>query len=159
MVSPTVSWSEQKLTIIMLFLLFISFSSQVEAITSSKKLDQPPDTEIKCESCPCGDICGEQSPPPPPPPPPLPQPCAPPPSPPPLPPPPPKLPSCPGNCNPSPRPPPPPRFIYVPVPGNANPAKPYTWIYYYSGAENIAAGFLVLVGLGLLSITMLFAFG
>ncbi|KAF1894965.1 hypothetical protein Lal_00022460 [Lupinus albus] len=143
MVSPTQSWSQQKHTIIMLFLVFISLSSQVEAITSSKKLDQPTDTEIKCESCPCGDICGEQ----PPPPPPLPQPCPPPPSPPPPspPPPPPTLPSCPGNCNPSPRPPPPPRFIYVPVPGNANPAKPYTWIYYYSGAENIAVGFLDLM--------------
>ncbi|CAL0301440.1 unnamed protein product [Lupinus luteus] len=137
------------LTITMLFFFSISLSSQVEALT----LDQPGYTEIKCESCPCGDTCGTQIPPPPPPLPPLPQPCPPPPSPPPLP----KLPSCPGTCNPSPRspPPPPPRFIYVPVPGNANPEKPYTWIYYYSGAENRTVGYLVMACLGLLS-TMLF---
>ncbi|KAF1891114.1 hypothetical protein Lal_00001253 [Lupinus albus] len=119
----------------MLLLFFISLSSQVEDLTSNK-LDQPAYTEIKCESCSCGDTCAAQISPPPPPP---------------------MLPSCTGICNPSPRPPPPPppRFIYVPVPGNANPNKPYTWIYYYSGAENRGVDFLVMAGLGLLS-TMLF---
>nr|XP_027191725.1 leucine-rich repeat extensin-like protein 3 [Cicer arietinum] len=150
----------QKSTIVLfLFLICIPFSSSTieeTIITSPKKLDypvvaQPPsNTEIKCGSCPCGDTCGDQSPPPPPPLPPCqpPPPSPPPPSPPP---PPPKYPSCPQNCNPSP-PPPPPRFIYVPAPGQTNQPKPY-WIYYYSGAEkNRAMNFLVLVLGGGLSI-------
>ncbi|KAL2333243.1 hypothetical protein Fmac_014456 [Flemingia macrophylla] len=158
MASPTLSLGPQKPTIV-LFLICISFSySAQEGITSSKKLDQPvvappADTEIKCGSCPCGSPCGEQLPPPPPPPcvPPPPPPPSPPPPPPPSPPPP-KYPSCPQNCNPL-MPPPPPRFIYVPVPGVP---KPYTWVYYYSGAESRDVGLLVLAGLGGLSMVTLF---
>ncbi|KAG4920344.1 hypothetical protein AAZX31_18G038600 [Glycine max] len=161
MASPTLSLWPQKPTIV-LFLICVSFSYSVEeAITSSKKLDQPvfpppAYTEIKCASCPCGDTCGEQLPPPPPPSPPPPCQSPPPllPSPPPPPPqspPPPKFPSCPQNCNPLP-PPPPPRFVYVPVPGVP---KPYTWVYYYSAAENRGVGFLVLAGLGGLSMATL----
>ncbi|KAE9606116.1 hypothetical protein Lalb_Chr10g0104481 [Lupinus albus] len=63
MVSPTQVLSLPKLTTL-LFLFCISFSSLVEATTSSSKLD----TEIKCGSCPCGNPCDEQIPPPPPPP-------------------------------------------------------------------------------------------
>ncbi|TKY47415.1 formin protein 3 [Spatholobus suberectus] len=164
MASPILSLGHQKPTTV-LFLICISYSYSVEgAITFSKKLDQPvfpppADTEIKCGSCPCGSTCVEQLPPPPPPP------CLPPPSPPlppsqppPLPssPPPPKYPSCPQNCNPLlPPSPPPPRFVYVPVPGVP---KPYTWVYYYSGAESraVGVGLLVLVGLGGLSMATLF---
>ena len=139
MVSPTHTWSPQELTIV-LFLLCISFSSAV--------VSQPPDTEIKCGSCPCGNSCGEQLPPPspplpPPPPPPVlplpeissPEDCSPPPSPPPRPRPPPT--------------PPPPRFFYVPgVPSD---------VYYYdSAAQNKAVGLLALAGLGALSFTMVF---
>ncbi|XP_061370249.1 uncharacterized protein LOC133312968 [Gastrolobium bilobum] len=155
MVTPTQSWRPQKPTIVLLLLCISLESSVEEAITSSKKLD----TDMKCGSCPCGNTCSEQLPPPPPPP------CSPPPSspppPPPLPPPspsppppppPPKYPSCPENCNPllplSPPPPPPPRFIYVPVPGQP---KPYTWVFYYSGAEKRVVGLLVLAALGALS--------
>ncbi|KAK7285240.1 hypothetical protein RJT34_20004 [Clitoria ternatea] len=152
MASPTQSWRPQKPAIV-LFLLCISFSYSIEEaiITSSKKLDQPgfappADTEIKCGSCPCGNTCGEQVPPPlpPPSPPPPPPPPSPPPPPPPSPPPPPKYPSC----------PPPPRFIYVPVPRDV--PKPYTWVYYYSAAENRAAGLLVLACLEGLLMAMLF---
>ncbi|KAK7387384.1 hypothetical protein VNO78_28150 [Psophocarpus tetragonolobus] len=161
MASPTLSLWSQKPTIV-LFLICISFSYSVEAITSSNKLDQPvfpptADTEIKCGSCPCGDTCGEQlAPPPPSPPPPClspppsPSPSPPPPPPPPPSPPPPKYPSCPQNCNPL--PPPPPRFVYVPVPGVP---KPYTWVYYYSAADNRGVRFLVLAGLGGLSMVTL----
>ncbi|KAG4975125.1 hypothetical protein HKD37_11G032452 [Glycine soja] len=157
MASPTPSLWPQKPTIVLL-LICISFShsySVEEAITSSKKLDQPvfpppAYTEIKCGSCPCGDTCGEQLPPPPPQPsPPPPPPCLSPPPPPPSPPPP-KIPSCPQNCNPL--PPPPPRFVYVPVPGVP---KPYTWVYYYSAAENRGVGLIVLAGLGGLSMATL----
>jgi len=49
-------------------------------------------------------------------------------------------------------PPPPPRFVYVPVPGVP---KPYTWVYYYSGAENRAVGLLVLAALGGISLATL----
>ncbi|KAK7305722.1 hypothetical protein VNO77_43632 [Canavalia gladiata] len=162
MATPTQSWRPQKPTIV-LFLLCISFSYSVEeAITSSKKLDQPvvappTDTEIKCGSCPCGNSCGEQLPPPPSPsPPPPPPPSLPPPSPPPPSPPHPKYSSCPQNCNPllPLPPPPPPRFIYVPMPGDV--PKPYTWVYYYSGAESRAVGWFVLAGLGGLSMVTLF---
>ncbi|KAK7321507.1 hypothetical protein VNO77_32229 [Canavalia gladiata] len=151
MVSPTKIWrSPQKLTIVLL-LFSITFSSTVEATTSSHKLDQSL-VEIKCGSCPCGNPCSEQLPPPPPPssPPPLllpdissPQSCDPSPPPPP-PPPPPRPPSRPPPT------PPPPRFIYVTgVPGDA-------YANYYSGAPNRAVRLLILAGLGALSITMLF---
>ncbi|KAK7385690.1 hypothetical protein VNO78_31489 [Psophocarpus tetragonolobus] len=162
MVSPTKSWSPQKLTTVLL-LFFITISSPVYANISSSKLDQPlvshsAYTEIKCGSCPCGSPCDETllSPPPPPPP-----------SPPPL-----LLPdiSSPFSCDESPRPPPPPppsrppppppsrppptppppRFIYVTnAPGDA-------YAYYYSAAQNRVVEFLVLAALGALSVTMLF---
>ncbi|MED6121482.1 hypothetical protein PIB30_030551 [Stylosanthes scabra] len=167
MAASSSSSSSAHIIIVHIFLLCIpSFSlSLVHAITTSNKLNQPasvvalpPDAaQIKCGSCPCGDTCDQQLSPPPPPPPPLPQPCPPPPPPPspPLPPPPPpKSPSCPQNCNPL--SPPPPRFIYVPVPGQVNQPKPTTWIYYYSAAENRGVGWLVLVGLGALSLTTVF---
>ncbi|CAL5203182.1 unnamed protein product [Lathyrus oleraceus] len=163
MASLTHNWRTEKATIVLLFIICISFSSSVEEtiITSPKKLDYPvvdqpaQYTDVKCGSCPCGYTCADQSPPPsplpcqPPPPPPPPPPS--PPSPPP-PPPPPKYPSCPQNCNPV--PPPPPRFIYVP-PSQVNQPKPY-WIYYYSGAENKGVNLLVLALGGGLSIATVF---
>ncbi|XP_027337529.1 anther-specific proline-rich protein APG-like [Abrus precatorius] len=161
MASPTQSWGAQKPTIVLFFMCILFSYSVEEAITSSKKLDQPVvappvDTEIKCGSCPCGNTCGEQLPPPlPPPSPPPPPPSPSPPPPPPPSPPPPKYTPCPQNCNPLlPASPPPPRFIYVPVPGDV--PKPYTWVYYYSGAENKAVELLVLAGLEAFSMAVLF---
>ncbi|ESW13881.1 hypothetical protein PHAVU_008G234100 [Phaseolus vulgaris] len=159
MVSPTKTWSPQKLTIVLL-LFCVTISSPIYAITSSTKLDQPlasqqPYTEVKCGSCPCGSPCDEQL---------LPSPPPPPPSPPPL-----LLPeiSSPQICDESPPPPPPPRrrppppsrppptpppprFIYVTgSPGDA-------YAYYYSAAQNRVVELLVLALLGALSVTMLF---
>ncbi|KAL2317236.1 hypothetical protein Fmac_031112 [Flemingia macrophylla] len=150
MMSRTKSWSPQKISIVLLLLFCVTISSKLD----QPPVSQPSYTEIKCGSCPCGSPCDDQllSPPPPPPP-----------SPPPL-----LLPdiSSPLSCDQSPPPPPPskpppplrppptpppPRFIYVTgVPGDAYPA------YYYSAAQNRVVGFLFLLGLGALSVTMLF---
>ncbi|KAE9615061.1 hypothetical protein Lalb_Chr04g0251311 [Lupinus albus] len=146
MVSPTQILSSPRKHTTLLFLFCISFSSLVEATTSSSKLD----TEIKCGSCPCGNPCEKELPPPPqtPPPQPLPEISSPqscdllsPPSP--------SLPPPPPPPSRPPPTPPPPRFIYI----TSVPADAYN---YSSASQNRVVGLLVLACLEAVLVTMVF---